>query len=131
MPTTIDADSKVTDTRTCPLCGAALDPNNPNECPKCDWTIGYRRRQATAGGTKRDFAALFLSVIPGLGHMYKGHMLTGALLMMGGIFATLAGALAATASAGFGLFLIPLYWAGVMMQVYFLEDKRVPKESKT
>jgi hypothetical protein len=126
MPTTIDADSKVTETRTCPLCGATLDPKNPNECPKCDWTIGYRRRQATAGGSRRDMASLFLSVIPGLGHMYKGHMLTGALLMLGGIFAVLACALAATASAGFGLFLIPLYWAGVMMQVYWLEDRRAP-----
>lgn len=131
MPTTIDADSKVTETRTCPLCGAALDPENPNECPKCDWTIGYRRRHESVLGSHRDIAAVFLSVIPGLGHMYKGHLLTGALLMLGGIFAILACALAATASAGFGLLLIPLYWAGVMMQVYWLEDRRAPKESTT
>lgn len=63
--------------------------------------------------------------------MYKGHMLTGGLLMLGGIFAVLACALAATASAGFGLLLIPLYWAGVMMQVYWLEDRRAPKASTT
>jgi hypothetical protein len=129
MPTTIDADSKVADTRTCPLCGATLDPANPNECPKCDWTIGYRRRQASSGGNRRDMVALLISVVPGLGHIYKGHTLTGVLLMLGGLFAILACALAATASAGFGLLLIPLYWAGVMMQVYWLEDKRVPKES--
>jgi hypothetical protein len=129
MPTTIDADSKVTEMRTCPLCGTTLDPANPNECPKCDWTIGYRRHKASAGGSRRDMIALLISVIPGLGHIYKGHTLTGALLMLGGVFAVLACALAATASAGFGLLLIPLYWAGVMMQVYWLEDKRAPKES--
>src|SRR5262245_33308442 len=121
MPTTIDADSKVTETRTCPLCRTTLDPANPNECPKCDWTIGYRRRQASTGGTNRDWAAVVLSAIPGLGHIYKGHNLTGGLLMLGGVFAILACALAATASAGFGLLLIPLYWAGVMMQAYWLE----------
>jgi hypothetical protein len=126
MPTTIDADSKVTETRTCPLCGTTLDPQNPNECPKCDWTIGYRRRQGTVGGTNRDVIALCISVIPGLGHIYKGHTLTGSLLMLGGLFAVLACALAATASAGFGLLLIPIYWAGVMLQVYFLEDRRAP-----
>jgi hypothetical protein len=70
--------------------------------------------------------SLFLSVVPGLGHIYKGHTLTGTLLALGGVFAILACALAATASAGFGLLLIPLYWAGVMLQVYWLEDKRAP-----
>jgi hypothetical protein len=126
MPTTIDADSKVTETRTCPLCGTTLDPANPNECPKCDWTLGYRRRQASAGGTNRDLIAVVISAIPGLGHIYKGHLLTGSLLMLGGLFAIVACALAATASAGFGLLLIPLYWAGVMMQVFWLEDRKAP-----
>lgn len=129
MPTTIDADSKATETRTCPLCGTTLDPEHPNECPKCDWTIGYRRRHESTAGSYRDIASVFMSVIPGLGHIYKGHVLTGTLLMLGGVFAILACALAATASAGFGLLLIPLYWAGVMMQVFWLEDRRAPKES--
>jgi len=128
MPTTIDADSKVTETRTCPLCGTTLSSDNPNECPKCDWTIGYRRRLDASAGSNRDVAAVFLSIVPGLGHIYKGHPLTGALLMMGGFFAAFACALAAAASAGFGLLLIPLYWAGVMMQVYWLEDRRKPKQ---
>jgi hypothetical protein len=78
MPS-IDADSKVTETRTCPLCDTPLDPQNPNECPKCDWTLGYRRRQATPIGNKRDAASVLLSAVPGLGHIYKGHTLTGLL----------------------------------------------------
>jgi hypothetical protein len=49
---------------------------------------------------------------------------------MGGILAGFASALAATASAGFGLFLLPLYWAGVMLQVYWLEDRRAPAVTK-
>ncbi|HET6408896.1 MAG TPA: hypothetical protein VFG14_13505 [Chthoniobacteraceae bacterium] len=130
MPTTIDADSKVTETRTCPLCGTTLDAQNPNECPKCDWTLGYRRRHPDRVGTSRDAIAVVLSIIPGLGHMYKGHLLKGALLLMGGILAGFASALAATASAGFGLFLLPLYWAGVMLQVYWLEDRRAPAVTK-
>jgi hypothetical protein len=67
--------------------------------------------------------ALLLSIVPGLGHIYKGHRLTGALLMLGAFFAVLACSVAATATAGFGLLLLPFYWAGVMLQVYWLEDR--------
>ena len=77
-------------------------------------------------GTHRDTTAMLLSVIPGLGHIYKGHLLTGLLLMAGGLFAVFACGVAATATMGLGLLLIPLYWAGVMMQVYWLEDRRIP-----
>ena len=111
----------------CPLCGARLEPANPNECPKCDWVLGYRRRQAARLGTPRDRVALMLSVIPGLGHIYKGHRLTGALLMLGALFAVMACSVAATATAGFGLLLLPFYWAGVMLQVYWLDDRLTPK----
>ena len=126
MPT-IDTDSKVTEARTCPLCDAPLDPAQPNECPKCDWVLGYRRRESAPVGTQRDTVAMLLSVVPGLGHIYKGHATMGALLMAGGAFALFACALAATATMGLGLLLIPLYWAGVMLQVYWLEDRRAPK----
>jgi hypothetical protein len=123
MPT-IDADSKVTETRTCPLCDTPLDPKNLNECPKCDWTLGYRRRKEAAIGTRRDTVSMALSVIPGLGHIYKGHFLSGGLLMAGGLFAIFACGLIATATMGLGLLLIPLYWVGVMLQVYWLDDRR-------
>ena len=106
----------------CPLCGATLDPANPSECPQCDWVVGYRRGQTARLGTARDRAAVLLSIVPGLGHIYKGHRLTGSLLMLGAVFAVLACSVAATATAGFGLLLLPLYWAGVMLQVYWLED---------
>jgi hypothetical protein len=122
MPTT-EAKPSVTTTGTCPLCDTPLDPNNPSECTKCDWHVGYEVRPEDTLGTPRDVAAVVMSVIPGLGHIYKGHRLTGALYMLGAVFAVFAAAVASTATAGFGLLLLPLYWAGVMLQVYWLEDR--------
>ena len=110
-----------TETRThCPLCDAALDPLNLDECPKCDWVTGYRQR--SYGGGVRDRFAVVLSIIPGLGHIYKGHRLLGALLMLGSVFAAFGAVVAGTASAGWGTLLLPLYWAGVMLHVYLLDD---------
>ena len=111
---------------TCPLCHAPLDPEQPNACKKCDWvakTVQHGARPHR--GTFRDRAAVALSVIPGLGHMYKGYKLTGAIYMVGAVFAVLACTVAATFTAGFGLLLIPVYWVGIMFQVYWLEDKGV------
>ncbi len=109
--------STVPEMQTCPLCGAPLDPANPTACTQCDWVQSRRPRDNT-----RDVIAVFLSVVPGLGHIYKGHRLTGALYMIGSVFAALAIAVAATFTAGWGLLLLPLYWAGVMLQVYWIED---------
>jgi len=67
-----------------------------------------------------------LSVIPGLGHVYKGHRLLGLIFVIGAFGAVLGGALAATATAGFGLFLIPIYWFAVMFHVYSIEDRVAP-----
>lgn len=109
---------------TCPLCSAPLSPENPTACQKCDWVAASEE----PGGSGRDIAAVLLSVVPGLGHIYKGHRLTGALYMLGAAFAVIACTVAATFTAGFGLLLLPLYWAGVMLQVYWLEDRpRLPE----
>ena len=120
MPTTEANPSTATTTRTCPLCGAALDPENPNACTQCDWVAKPEGHHA--GGTVRDKIAVCLSVVPGLGHIYKGHRLTGALYMLGAAFAVFAAVVASTATAGFGILLLPLYWLGIMLQVFFVED---------
>jgi hypothetical protein len=65
-------------------------------------------------------------VIPGLGHVYKGYKLLGLLFVIGAFGAVMLGALAATATAGFGLALIPLYWFAVMFHVYGIEDRVAP-----
>jgi hypothetical protein len=112
--------STTTTTGACPLCGAPLNPQNPSACEKCDWTSASSIQQAT--GTFRDRTAVALSVIPGLGHIYKGHRLSGALYMMGAGFAIFAAIVASTATAGFGILLLPLYWLGVMLHVFYVED---------
>ena len=127
--TTTEAKPSISSIQTCPLCGASLDPSNTSECPKCDWHVGYQSSPEKSAGNVRDVAAVVLSCIPGLGHIYKGHRLTGALYMLGAVFAIFAAGVASTATAGFGLLLLPLYWIGVMLQVYWLED-RVAAEAR-
>ncbi len=118
---TIEANSPASVASThCPLCQATLDPNLPKECPKCDWVPGYRHHPQEA--TARDSVAVVLSVLPGLGHIYKGHWLLGAALMVGTVPAISGAIVAATATALWGLLLLPLYWGAVMLHVYWADD---------
>ena len=117
---------------TCPLCDTPLDPEHPNACTKCDWVAKPAPHAEAHHGTFRDRAAVALSIVPGLGHIYKGHKMTGAIYMVGAVFAFLACFVAATFTAGFGMLLLPVYWAAIMIQVYWLEDKGItppPKKS--
>jgi len=107
----------------CPLCGQVL-PKDAANCDRCDWV--RTPDTDTAEGQASDLVAVMLSVVPGLGHVYKGYKLLGLLFVTGAFGAILAGALAATATAGFGLALIPIYWFGVMFHVYGVEDKVAP-----
>lgn len=126
MPT-LEADTKPEAALThCPLCDTALDPVHPDECTRCDWVRGYRRQRSAPVGTERDAYSVILSVVPGLGHIYKGHLSLGALFMGGGVLAAGVVAVIATFTAGFGLLLLPLYWVAVMLHVYWLEDRRIP-----
>lgn len=118
MPST-DANPPLISARTCPLCEAALSSDKPDECPKCDWV----RESGSRQGTGRDLTAVCFSVIPGLGHIYKGHRLLGAIIMLGSVFAFFAAMLAGFASAGWGLLLLPLYWGAVMLHVYWTDDR--------
>jgi hypothetical protein len=115
----IHANPPATETRACPLCDTALSADKPDECTHCDWVrdAGHHR------GTGRDRTAVRLSVLPGLGHICKGHRLLGALLMLGSGFAVFAALLAGFASAGWGLLLLPLYCGGVMLHVYWADDR--------
>jgi hypothetical protein len=107
------------DTMECPLCGHIL-PKGAEACDRCDWV---RTDTETAEGKASDAVAVMLSVVPGLGHVYKGYKLIGLLFFFGAIGALLGGGLAATATAGFGLLLIPFYWFGVMFHVYAIKDR--------
>ncbi len=113
------------DSMACPLCGHVL-PKDAGSCDRCDWVRAPNAD--TAEGKASDLVAVMLSVIPGLGHVYKGYRLLGLLFVTGAFGAILLGALAATATAGFGLALIPIYWFAVMFHVYGIEDRVAPTE---
>lgn len=116
---------------TCPLCHAELNAEHPDACPKCDWVANPGIHSHTHHGTFRDRAATALSVVPGLGHIYKGYKVTGVIYMIGAVFAVMVCSVAATFTAGFGLCLLPIYWVAIMMQVYYMEDKGIRPVPRT
>src|ERR1700758_1270425 len=59
------------DKMPCPYCGHLL-PRNAQRCDRCDWVRGATH---TAEGKASDAVAVMFSIIPGLGHIYKGHIL--------------------------------------------------------
>jgi hypothetical protein len=111
------------DTMACPYCGAIL-PKDAKACNRCDWT-----REATTPAEPKasDAMAILLSIIPGLGHIYKGHRVVGAvLLFLVTPIAIAFGLLAAFASAGFGIGMLVFYWLAVMIHVWGIEDRVTP-----
>ena len=84
------------DTMRCPFCGTTL-PLNAQACTNCDWTLEATK---PAEPKASDAMAILLSMIPGLGHIYKGHRLIGmVLLFLVTPIAIVFGFLAAIASA--------------------------------
>lgn len=69
--------------------------------------------------------AAALSVIPGLGHLYKGRYLAGlAILLIGVPLGVWCGILLTLATAGIGL-LFPIFcWVMVGVDAYFEADRR-------
>jgi hypothetical protein len=81
----------------------------------------------TAEGQASDLVAVTLSIVPGLGHIYKGYRLIGILLMFFGTPLAIGLALLiATGTAGFGFFLLPIYWIAVMVHVWAIPDRVAP-----
>ena len=111
-------------TMPCPRCGQSLLAD-AQSCDRCNWTREEGRLE-TAEGKASDAVAVLLSIIPGLGHIYKGHKLAGFLWMAGAIPAGIFVFLAAIASAGFGAGLFFLYLIAVMIHVWGIEDRAVP-----
>src|SRR4029450_8669648 len=90
----------------CPFCGHLLS-RDAESCDRCDWTRSATIE--TAEGKASDGAAGVSSIIPGLGHIYKGHRLAGCWWMAGAVPAGIFVLLAAIASAGFGAGLFFFY----------------------
>jgi hypothetical protein len=110
----------------CPYCGKML-PKDAAKCDQCDWV---RSETHTAEGKASDAMAVILSIIPGLGHIYKGHKLAGFLWMAGAIPAGIFVLIAAFASAGFGAALFLLYLIACMIHVWGIEDWVVPTKDE-
>ena len=84
----------------------------------------------TAEGKASDMVAVMLSIMPGLGHIYKGYRLIGVLLIFAGTpMAVGLALLIATGTAGFGFFLLPIYWIAVMVHVWAIPDRIAPTVS--
>lgn len=73
---------------------------------------------------RRNRIAAIQSVIPGLGHIYKGHYGLGAIILLLSPLVLWAGLLLGWATFGFGLFLPLAFIAFIAYQAYYLEDRR-------
>ena len=107
------------DEMPCPYCGHLL-PKDAGRCDRCDWVRGATQ---TAEGKASDAVAVMFSIVPGLGHIYKGHILVGILWMIGAIPVGIFVLLAAFASAGWGLGLFFFYLAAAMLHAYGIHDR--------
>jgi hypothetical protein len=107
----------------CPLCGEMLHAG-ATECTKCDWVRGYRHRKPVTSGTSRDITAVFLSIIPGAGHIFKGHTTIGIAYLLGTFVAVFFIGAVWMVSMGFQLLVLPFYWIWVMLHAYLIPDLR-------
>ena len=86
----------------------------------------------SAEGKASDAVAVLLSVLPGLGHIYKGHKILGLVLLFAGTpMAVALALLIATGTAGFGILVLPIYWVAVMVHVYAIQDRVLPDTGDT
>ena len=121
MMSTTETPGQKSEVGRCPLCGAQLE--TPERCSKCDWVKGYdEQHPQTRRANPVDLTACLLSVVPGMGHYYKGHKALAWYYLGGAVVAGFFCILAGAASAGFGLCLLPLYWGWVMTHAYWIED---------
>ena len=103
----------------CPLCNTEL-PDGAVECTRCDWVLKMEQVVDI-----RDQTAFWLSLVPGLGHLYKGHILLGGLIffIIGPAFLAL-GVVLAPATLGVAL-LVPLVgMLSCMVHAYRIPDLR-------
>jgi len=70
-------------------------------------------------------AAALSAVLPGLGHMYKGHYGAGlGILLLGAPLSLWVGVLLSLATLGLGLIIPICFWAMVGVCAYYCEDLR-------
>ncbi len=107
------------ETTPCPYCGTPL-PIGAQACTQCDWVIP--REDADKVGSLRDFPAAGLSLIPGLGHLFKGHLWMGLGYFFGTLLVIFVFGPLGMVAMGFQLLLIPFYWLWVMLHAFLVTD---------
>lgn len=71
-----------------------------------------------------DWAAAALSVIPGLGHLFKGYYGLGfGLMLVGFPLSLFVGILVGFCTLGLGLILPVMFWIGVMGHAYCIDSR--------
>ena len=86
-------------------------------------TIAIRPRPEVIGAENR--IAALLSIVPGLGHFYKGHLGAGLIWMFFGMpLAVWIGILLGLATAGVGLLFPIACWVGLAVDAYYERDLR-------
>jgi hypothetical protein len=69
--------------------------------------------------------AALLSIVPGLGHIYKGHYEMGLIWMFLGMpVAVFIGIISILGTAGVSLLLPPMVWAALAVDAYNEKDRR-------
>jgi hypothetical protein len=73
----------------------------------------------------RNKIAAALSVVPGLGHLYKHHYLAGfGILTLGNVLAAFIAGLMVFGTLGFSLIVVPCVWvAGIACSAYMASDE--------
>ena len=94
----------------CPGCNATI-PMDAAVCPQCHPRIDL------------NVTASMLNIIPGLGHIYKGHVWTGIfLLFLGMPLAMSFGLILLMPTVGLSLLLPLFFWVWAIVEVYLTED---------
>src|SRR5262249_43474434 len=84
----------------------------------------------TAEGQASDLVAVALRVLPRPRHVFKGYpVIVLLLIVLGPPFALDIPLLIASFTAGFGFFLLPLYWIAVIINVWAIPDRVTPATS--
>ena len=82
------------------------------------------RPSAELVNAENEIAAV-LSIVPGLGQVYKGHFTIGFVWMLFGMpLAIWIGVLLSLATAGLGLLVPIVCWAGLAVDAYYRRDLR-------
>ncbi len=84
----------------------------------------HRQEYNQALRVARNDLAVILSLLPGLGHIYKGYYWQGLCLLLLAPMMIFTGLVTSLATLGVGLLLPVVYWIAVAVSAYHMVDHR-------